>query len=253
MESQGLQKLARYIPDLQTARGRTLLALWFAGVFTLATLFFLWTDRLIPDWQPDGQIVFAALSFAVLARMYWKKKAYQEKYGDRAYRNAIVHHYLPGMALLLATIAHTAYMPGVPIADVWWKVYLTALGWVCVAIGIVLWARGAAALGVERLAMLPVYYPEEDRLLDAGIFSVLRHPVLAGMLRLTIGLALLNDNWLALVFAVLVPLGPIGWTRLLEEKDLLERYPDYAGYRKRVWAFWPRNPFRFWRILFTGK
>ena len=47
---------------------------------------------------------------------------------------------------------------------------------------------------------------------------------LCGGSALFIGLALLNGNANAIAFAILVPLGFIGWTRLVEEKELIERF-----------------------------
>jgi protein-S-isoprenylcysteine O-methyltransferase Ste14 len=74
------------------------------------------------------------------------------------------------------------------------------------------------------------------------------------VLRLAIGLALLSANWYSLLVAALMPLGLTGWIRLVEEKELLERFPDYAEYRKRVPAFWPRPSglVKFFRFLIAG-
>jgi protein-S-isoprenylcysteine O-methyltransferase Ste14 len=88
--------------------------------------------------------------------------------------------------------------------------------------------------------MVYVYFPEEGRLVDSSIYGVLRHPIYAAALYVVIGLALLSGNWIALVFAALMPIGLTGWVRLVEEKDLIERFPDYSNYRLGVPAFWPR-------------
>jgi len=70
-----------------------------------------------------------------------------------------------------------------------------------------------------------------------------------------IGLALLNGNANAIAFAILMPLGLTGWIRLVEEKELIERFgQSYLDYRKRIPAFWPRLPDFgvFFKFLITG-
>lgn len=249
----GMQELRRHFPDLLNARGRIKLVARALLIFALTTLFFLWSDRTIPDWQPDGQILVITLGFLVMGRFFWQKRTYQKKYGDLAYRNAFVHFALPGLAVIFAAVAHSAYMPGIEIPAVWWKVYLSALGWVFLSVGTVLWVRGVLTFGADNLAMLYVYHPESGRLVDTQIYGVLRHPVYSGVLRVIVGLCLLNGNWSALVFAMLAPLGMTGWVRLVEERELLQRFPDYAGYRKRVPAFWTWRVVRFWQFVLSGK
>lgn len=85
---------------------------------------------------------------------------------------------------------------------------------------------------------------------------MLRHPVYAGVLRVIIGLALLNGNANSIAFIFFAPLGLFSWVHLVEEKELLERFGDsYADYRKRVPAFWPRvrGLGKFFSFLVTGK
>jgi hypothetical protein len=82
------------------------------GLFTLITLFFILTDRLVPEWQPDGQIIVKAIGFLILARFFGNKRTYLERYGELA---------IPGLAFILATVAHCAYLPGLPIPGFWWK------------------------------------------------------------------------------------------------------------------------------------
>lgn len=100
--------------------------------------------------------------------------------------------------------------------------------------------------------MLYVYFPGKGRRVDNSIYGVLRHPVYAGALRLGLGLAFLNGN----IFGLLIlPFGLTTWVRLVEEKELIERFGDgYADYRKATPAFWPhpRNLGEFFRFLIKG-
>ena len=93
-------------------------------------------------------------------------------------------------------------------------------------------------------------------MVNSNIYSVLRHPVYAGVLRVIIALALLNGNGNSLAFIPFAPLGLFGWIRLVEEKELIELFgPSYLDYRKHVPAFWPRatDYGKFFGFLLTGK
>jgi protein-S-isoprenylcysteine O-methyltransferase Ste14 len=254
MELNGMDQLRKHVPELRTPGGIALIALAFAGAITLVTLFFVWVDRVFIEWMPDGEIVIMTIGFLLLSLFFSRRKIYRQKYGELAYRNAFAHFCLPGLGIIFASVAHMGYMPGPEIPALWWETVLIALGWVAVLIGAVLWIRSVATFGVDYLAMLYVYHPEESRMVDSSIYGVIRHPIYAAALRIGVGLALLNGNWYALVVALIWPIFLTGWIRLVEEKELLERFPDYAEYRKRVPAFWPgpRKLFRFFQFLFTG-
>ncbi len=255
MDFKGMDQLRRHVPDLQKPGGEARVGLIILGMIALVTLFFIWVDWRFPEWMPDGEIVVMTLGFLVLSLFFSRKKSYQQKYGELAYRNAFAHFAIPGLGIILGAVFHNGYMPGPEIPDVvWWKIILIWAGWVFVIIGVAIWARAIFAFGADNLALLYVYYPEEGRLVDSNIYSILRHPTYAGVLRIGIGLGLLNANWYALIIALLMPLGMTGWIRLVEEKELIERFPNYEEYRKRVPAFFPKlkDLGKFFRFLIAG-
>jgi protein-S-isoprenylcysteine O-methyltransferase Ste14 len=255
MELKGMDQLRKHVPDLNSTSGGLRVGLYILGWFLLVTLYFVTTDR-IPTWSIDSQIIIIALGFLVLSFFFSRKKLYREKYKELAYRNAFAHYGIPGLALIMSAVAHTAYMNGVPLVHGWWTTVFITLGWLMLIVGAGLWIRGIQAFGFDNLALLYVYYPEEGKIVDSNIYSVLRHPVYAGVLRVIIGLALLNGNSNSLTFILFAPLGLFSWIRLVEEKELLERFgASYAGYRKRVPAFWPRphDLGKFFGFLLTGK
>jgi len=116
--------------------------------------------------------------------------------------------------------------------------------------------RSIVTFGADNLAMLYVYFPQEGHRVDNSIYEVLRHPIYAGVLRLGVGLALLNGNVFAIFFGLLLmPFGLTAWVRLVEEQELLERFgTGYANYRKATPAFWPRLRYlgEFFRFLLKG-
>ncbi|MBI3161111.1 MAG: isoprenylcysteine carboxylmethyltransferase family protein [Chloroflexi bacterium] len=255
MKLKGTDILAQHIPELNSAGGRTRLALYAAFLFGMVAAYFVATDQ-IPTWSIDSQIVVMALGFLVLSLFFSRKQAYKQKYGQLAYRNAFVHYAIPGLALVFGAVAHAGYMNGPIIPTGWWSPLLPAFGWVMLIVGGALWIRSALVFGADNLTLLYVYHPEESRIVNTSIYGILRHPVYAGVLRVCIGLALINGNANAIAFAILAPLGFSGWIRLVEEKELIERFGEsYLEHRRRVPAFWPRLQHfpAFFKFLRSGK
>ncbi len=254
MNFKGMDILSKHIPELNSAGGKVKIALYALFLFVLVTLYFIITDH-IPTWSIDSQIIIIALGFLVMSLFFSRKQAYQEKYKELAYRNAFAHYGMPGLALIMATIAHAGYMNGPFVPQGWWSIIFLVLGWFMLCIGIILWIRSVFVFGADNLALLYVYYPEEGKIINSSIYGILRHPVYAGVLRVGIGLALLNGNANAIAFAILMPLGLTSWIRLVEEKELIERFgQSYLDYRKRIPAFWPRlrDLGAFFKFLITG-
>lgn len=254
MKIKGMDALRRHVPDLQTQNGLALAVSAFAAVFIVTTLFFVLVDTRFSEWMPDGEVVILALGFLILSRFFSQKKNYQQKYGSLAFRNAFAHFNIPGLAIIFASIAHMGYMFGVEIVDGWWKPILIGVGWVFVLIGAILWLRTVEAFGVDNLSMLYVYFPGEGQMSGSSIYQILRHPIYGAALYVGVGLAMAHANWYALLVAVILPIFLTGWVRLVEEKELLERFPDYNDYRSRIPAFWPRlhDYIKFFRFLIVG-
>lgn len=254
MKLNGFDKIAKHVPDLNSAGGRTKLALRFGGVFILTTAYFIISDQ-IPTWTIDSQIVVIALGYLILSRFFTQKKIFVEKYKEMAYRQAFVKFAIPGLAIIFAAVAHITYMNGPKFTQPAITTVLSVLGWLCVIVGAVLFVRSLFTFGLDYITMVYTYFPEEGHIVNSSIYNVLRHPIYAGALRFGIGLACLNMGIYALSFAVLLPLGLTGWVRLVEEKELLERFPDYAEYRKNTPAFWPKIAKlpAFFNFLFTGR
>ena len=105
-------------------------------------------------------------------------------------------------------------------------------------------SSGTAAVlvfGIDNLTMLYVYFPEESQLVNHRIYTILRHPAYSAVQYIAFGLALLNGNWFALACALIIAFGLWGWVRLVEEKELIERFGQaYVEYRQHVPPFLPR-------------
>ena len=254
MNIKGLDALRAQVPEVATTWGLLLVALAILAVLVATSLFFLAADRWFAAWMPDGEIVVLALGFLLLSRFFSQRERYRQKYGERAYQVAFGRFGVWGLGIIGASLAHLAYISGPEIPGVWWKPWLQALGWFLLAAGSLLWGRAVNSLGIDSLAMLYVYHPRQGPRLEGGVYSILRHPIYAAAMHIGWGLALIHANWYALLVALLLPLFFTGWVRLVEERELLQRFPDYAAYRRSVPAFLPRpgNVLCLWRLLVFG-
>ena len=256
MEIKGLHELRNHVPDLRSPVRSAWIGILAATIFTLMSDFYLLVNRILPIWGPDGQIIFTTIGFLLMRMFFTKKNTYIERYGDLAYRNAFGRFALPGLMLIFASVAYTGYIPGPHIPISWWASVKPYLGWYFLLIGVALWIRAIFTFGLDNLAMLYVYFPEKGHRVDSSIYEMLRHPVYAGVLRLGLGLAFLNGNIFAILFGLLIlPFGLTAWVRLVEEKELTERFGnDYIKYRKVTPAFWPRlnNMGKFFLFLLKG-
>jgi len=105
-----------------------------------------------------------------------------------------------------------------------------------VGLALLVGGAGLVAGGVLKLgaALTPLPYPAADaRLQETGVYRVVRHPMYCGVLFAAFGWALLRHGWLTLGYAL------AGWVLIelkvrQEEQWLLERFPGYGAYQRRV-------------------
>lgn len=104
-------------------------------------------------------------------------------------------------------------------------------GVLLVAAGMVVSILAALHLGSN---LTPLPQPRDNaRLVVTGLYRLVRHPIYCGILLMAIGWALFVQGWLTLAYAlVLVVFFDIKSRR--EEIWLMQRFPDYAEYRRHV-------------------
>jgi protein-S-isoprenylcysteine O-methyltransferase Ste14 len=242
MNIKGLDQLRKHVPYFNTPFG--ILRIFFLPallIFLVSALLTIGSpDR--PFWYLVGEIMFGGLGFLWLYLFFRFKEEFKARFGPLAYSKAVSQFGYPGVAIISTVVARIRSIPGPGIPHYWWYNVLPALGWVLIVVSFLFFLRVLQTFGVDNLTMLYVYFPEESRLVDHKIYNILRHPAYASAQRIAIGLALLNGNWFALASALIFALGLWGWVRLVEEKELIERFgPAYVEYRQRVPAFCPRR------------
>lgn len=98
-------------------------------------------------------------------------------------------------------------------------------------LGTIFLAGGSLRLG-RNLTPLPK--PKSDSVLvQDGIYGVVRHPIYAGVIALLLGSGLCTGRIARLAIA-LASVGFFDAKARREEEWLMERFPGYAAYRRRV-------------------
>jgi protein-S-isoprenylcysteine O-methyltransferase Ste14 len=241
------------LPDLRRPGPAALALLRFALTTTAGVAFLVWFDRLFPGAPLVGQMIVATLAFGILSLLIGQRHRLREHYGALAYQTAIYRYGLAGMPLIPVMITHPGFVGGervLPLA------ISLPIALYLLAVGALLIYRAIMTFGIDTLAIVYVYFPEEGRLVDNRVYSVLRHPLYAGVLRVGIGLGVWSGTPMSLIVAASLPVGLSLWLWLVEERELLERFGQgYREYRRRVPAFVtrPRDLPTLWGFLLRGE
>ena len=105
-----------------------------------------------------------------------------------------------------------------------------AAGAVLALVGLIVFAWALRELG---RSLTPLPRPRDDgELVTSGPFRVVRHPVYLGATLVFVGLSLVF-SWSSLIASCALALIWAAKARV-EERYLVERFPEYAEYRRRV-------------------
>jgi protein-S-isoprenylcysteine O-methyltransferase Ste14 len=117
------------------------------------------------------------------------------------------------------------------VATWFWGPRVTYWGLVLSALGAALVAWSVRELG-SSITPFPKPLPR-GKLVETGPYRLLRHPIYVGGFLFFAGLSLAFSAWGLLLTAAL---GAFWVAKArLEERLLLERFPEYAEYRRRTW------------------
>lgn len=98
-----------------------------------------------------------------------------------------------------------------------------------VGLAVAVWGGVMHGAGLQALP----YPPEGGTLLHTGPYRFVRHPIYSGAVFIAFGWAIWRHGWLTLVYAALLFLLFDAKARR-EERWLVEKFPSYAGYQRRV-------------------
>ena len=110
-----------------------------------------------------------------------------------------------------------------------------AISWFGLLLMVVGWGIAQRSLRENAFASAAVRHQEErqQRVVDTGVYGVIRHPLYAGGLILLAGMPLWLESYAGVVLAV-VPSAVVSIRILFEERFLGRELPGYDSYTQRV-------------------
>ena len=133
--------------------------------------------------------------------------------------------------LLFALVVAPQELPGMPALSMILGRWAPVVGFVLCGCGAMLAGTGLIHLGAN---LTPFPRPRDDgRLVQHGAYAIVRHPIYSGIIIGAFGWSLLRGSIVALVLSVTL-LVFLYLKSCREERWLVERYPEYADYQKRV-------------------
>jgi len=228
-------------------RSNARLAVLTILVFSLGTIaFFRAFDGLFVGSTLVSQALVMASGQLLVAVMILNRGKFKARWSSQAFSRAFRWLAIPGLTMILTGLAHFLWIEGERILPL--SVSLLPVAYLLISGGL-LWLRAVQVFGLDNLSLLYVYFPQDSRLVQADVYSVLRHPVYSAILRIVFALILLNGSVFALFAGLVAPLTMTLWLRWAEETELIERFGEsYRQYRKHVPAFFNPNP-QTWPLL----
>ena len=215
--------------------------------------------RELQTFEGWARLIVTLCMLSVLAAVFMNFQLAQNSRAIRAKRKSIVETgsmlgFLAGFYLLIRFRVGVYDLPVIYYPG-------AVIGLVLVVIGAVVNITGRFALGKNWGNQVIIY--EDHSLVTKGIYRVVRHPLYASLIWMFLGAALVFQNGLALLAALMIFIPGMFYRAKQEEKALLVRFPDYQKYRNTVGMFFPismgpetvmvsRQSFAFCRISLTA-
>ncbi|MFX1234456.1 MAG: methyltransferase family protein [Promethearchaeota archaeon] len=285
MNLKGLQTFREKLPRLQGAKIYRLLLL-FLGALILG-LVVISISFLLPRLYPTIYILVAlepvipifaiffcvVMGFLSIFSVRIKKEKLKSKYKKLAYQKAlqyglfgipfaisvIVYSYLPINTLYLIPAVNPitnffsdSLISLIPIVSYYDLLIRLIGGTIFIVLGVITAAQALFTFGIDYMALVYLYYPEESEVQQHKIYSILRHPAYTAVFMINIGSFIIRFSIYSLISTCLFHTFILILIHFVEEKELIQRFGDsYLEYKKQVPALFlnPKKIRTFFRFL----
>jgi protein-S-isoprenylcysteine O-methyltransferase Ste14 len=268
MHLKGLDKWKKKIPKYLGWRAAVLgLVLIVAFVIALTLMFladsaarlFPFTPFLVltePIFPILGVLLCELIAFGLIWGVWHNRERYTAALGDLAYQKALprglfgvswilaicIHIYVPLDALpagtpvnhITVTLSKSilAFL-GIPAEyDLFIRIIISAT---FIIIGLLTIRSAFFTFGIDYMALVYLYFPDESEIQQHEIYSIIRHPTYFGLLCIAMGGMWLRFSVYSLVLFVMFLFGLMTHIFLVEEKELQERFGEsFIEYKKSV-------------------
>ncbi|MFX0067031.1 MAG: methyltransferase family protein [Candidatus Hermodarchaeota archaeon] len=248
----GFNLLKEKVPEFRNPLKMGVIITLSILVFVTILIFFWWFDGLGWYGAIISQLILVLITIIFFYGFTTKAKAYRKKHGVLAYRYFFFHYVIPVLITGNACIFHTFLIKG-PILLHFWIALVAGIFFILIRF-LLEWNLRKA--GFDEIAHgLGIYmvFPEEGVSVTSDIYSYIRHPMYTGDLFFAIGLALLKNNLLAIIIA-LMSFIPFIIGAKMEDRELIKRFGElHRQYINKTPIFFPnpKNIGKFLRFLFS--
>ncbi len=287
MRLKGIEKFSEKIPNL-SGKKILLLPLYAICILSLCVLTMIGFDS-IPDLAKSGinpvflslfpligEALICTIGMVLVYQMWFWRKVLKARYGPLSYQRIFLVGFT-GVACMIS-LSVNLYIQYWSFSPIFWttsplkflaiplEVYFYSggstifwgrmtLSFLCLVLSIMMMIRSIQAFGIDYMAVIYLYFPEESILQDHEIYSVLRHPAYSGILLFGLGGMFSTFTLYSIIFFIIELLAFYIHIHFVEEKELIERFGlSYQEYMKKVPAFLVGfNKLRTFRDFLVGK
>ncbi len=223
-----------------------------------------------------GEVVFCTFGLILIYQMWAQKDRLKKKYGQLSYKyiffvgftgvtamisvglGLFVHYWIFSPSFwadssfkFLAIPLDQYFITFAPVIF-WAKMIISVL---ITATGIALILRALFTFGFDYMTVVYLYFPEESKIQNHEIYSVLRHPTYAGLLLVALGGMYSTLTLYSVILYIVFFCALFIHIHYVEEKELIQRFgQSYKEYMKNVPAVIvrPAKIRTFFKFLFYG-
>ena len=114
-------------------------------------------------------------------------------------------------------------------------------------------ARSVRDFGIDNAGLVYIYYPEDARVIQNDIYSIVRHPMYMALIFISLGGFVFQFTIYSIIHVLMTLLFFSYHIFIVEEGELIKRFGDlYRDYKRKVPAIFikPRNWPRFFKFVF---
>jgi protein-S-isoprenylcysteine O-methyltransferase Ste14 len=271
MKIKGIDKFQEKVPIL-SGKKLFLLPLYAFPILLLCILVMIGFDSipdiakssgvssiLLPFFPLIGEVIVCIVGLILVDQMWFWKDRLKAKYGQLSYQhiclvgfagtsclvslsvNLFIHYwsfsslFWMSSSLKFLTILPEEYFYFSGLIIFWIKIILSVF---FLVFGITMMIRSLQTFGFDYMSVIYLYFPEESKMQNHRIYSVIRHPMYTGILLLGLGGMFSTLTLYSVIFFLVYFLAFYIHIRFVEEKELILRFgPSYQEYIKKVPAF----------------
>jgi protein-S-isoprenylcysteine O-methyltransferase Ste14 len=284
MKIPGFDELQKHLPDYDRKKTQQLILRLpcFAILFILLqSLLLFGIQKLVNLSQSNSfdyiewtipilnNVIFIFYGTYVAQQGFIKKKELLERNQKKAFQN-VVKTILLGISMVFSGVFF-GYIPiiksntglsqylskALDTFFIHWNFAIIryCMGGIFLAIGIVTAIRAVQVSGIDTASMVYVYYPNEAKLVENKIYSIVRHPMYLAVILVSFGGFLTYLSAYSLIYFGITLFSFYLHINRFEDRELIERFGDsYIEYSKKTPAIFihPNNWGTFFKFLLSN-